>query len=473
MDMNTLTKWIMLAVVPLLTAFTGGNELTDIPNEDGNTADISRRETPEIKKNKLCIAAMAATAENSISTFTFTPVVSYLSLKLATGETATLNNGSSIWGKSSSASADWGTDGVAWFDFTFCSIAAGAGKSIHIKIKDNLMNLDTSKVKEATVILATEGDTARFKVTPVWVAPANATTPSVQPTAFTVNAGAHTEIRVVAPFGGGAASSLSDNIVRCESFNSPTGILTLKGVSAGSTTIKVYNKQDPSKSIDYAVTVKEIPASSYVSITSSDGKTLKWAVGNLVAQGPSSCTIGTPTDKGVHFRWGSLVGYDANDVTTNPSTPAVKPNGYRDSPTFLASEEVTAANLPASPSATWGQGDPCQYYLGGSWRLPTADEYRNNLGCGVTSAATFKVRERFTTAPAGIKMGHGKELFFPAAGLRDSYNGNLKGSGGVGSVWSSSPDGRWDVYHMFFYAGGADMNHSSRTTGRSVRCVQE
>jgi uncharacterized protein (TIGR02145 family) len=65
------------------------------------------------------------------------------------------------------------------------------------------------------------------------------------------------------------------------------------------------------------------------------------------------------------------------------------------------------------------------------------------------------------------------QVFFPAAGGRNYYDGNAKSRGGSGYYWSSRPLNLY-AYYLTFYNGYADMSYSGRRAyGYSVRCVQE
>ena len=55
---------------------------------------------------------------------------------------------------------------------------------------------------------------------------------------------------------------------------------------------------------------------------------LKWATGNLVANGEHSCKIGEPTDGGLYFQFGSLIGWAGGASGDGRGVPASNTPGY-------------------------------------------------------------------------------------------------------------------------------------------------
>lgn len=98
-----------------------------------------------------------------------------------------------------------------------------------------------------------------------------------------------------------------------------------------------------------------------------------WAVGNLVADGENAAKIGTSTARGLMFKFGSLIGFDRSSLAValkptdcsiaSPNIEDKGGNGY-----------TGTGNIPADNFQA-GVGDPCRYYLNGTWRLPTKSEY--------------------------------------------------------------------------------------------------
>lgn len=353
------------------------------------------------------------------------------------------------------ADIQWGSGGNAWFDLTVTDVEGGTGKSVGIRVKNTLPVVGSAQ--EATVVLknkAPGGGDASFTVTPHWVAPTNG---AAQPLSFTVNVGASAEIRLQPPYpyGGVHVTPGSGNGVSCQPLDEASGMIILKGLAARDAEIKVANGQDNSRSISYRVKVTEIAPDKIRTVNG-----VKWAVGNLVRQDVNSCTIGSSTEAGLYFKWGALSGYDA----TNPDC-AVKPNAYVSVTGFTGSPSantVIGNDLPAE-----GTGDPCRYYLGETWRLPTKSEYE---GLGL---ADYEWTVEGETG--GVKTGAAKELFFPLNGLR--YHGSddpVQYKATNGYYWTSVFMGDPNAYGLFFQKNNKPyVGNGHRENGCAVRCVQE
>lgn len=189
---------------------------------------------------------------------------------------------------------------------------------------------------------------------------------------------------------------------------------------------------------------------------------LKWAIGNLVANGANSCKIGAPGDGGLYFQFGSLVGWS---TTGNPSI-VVKPTNYNGDTSWSSSwrGDLTTEDAVA------GTGDPCKYYLGNTWRLPTQAEY----------VTLFENGDYPTTGPwkwdsTSKSMIHTSGLTFPASAFRRDTDGNLNlFVGEIGSFWSASPRDASRGYFLNFTSSSVTPSSSLlRAFGFSVRCVQD
>ena len=189
---------------------------------------------------------------------------------------------------------------------------------------------------------------------------------------------------------------------------------------------------------------------------------LKWATMNIGASKPS--------DYGLYFAWGDTQGYTAEQVGSgegqkyfgwadykygNPDDTGITKYNETDGKTILKPSDDAAA-------ANWG----------GSWRMPTTDEFQA-LGNAVNTAWTADYQG---SGVAGLvctdKTNSSKTLFFPAAG-RCGY-GSVEGVGNGGGYWSSSlvTYDRQVAYSLDFYSDIANWYNSyDRFCGFAVRPV--
>ena len=182
----------------------------------------------------------------------------------------------------------------------------------------------------------------------------------------------------------------------------------------------------------------------------------KWAVGNVVSDGNGGYMIGGETDRGAYISWGNITphfssngstfddGYNwgsANDGQPYASTPGAA---------------ITSASYPnygAVFAANSGY-DAARELLGGTWRLPTADEY-NELIQNTTSSWTTKngvLGMEFTSKINGAKIffretkwGEGTSIvgptvcFYACTSLRDSaYQYYLAADGNGVVIYNSN-----------------------------------
>ena len=207
---------------------------------------------------------------------------------------------------------------------------------------------------------------------------------------------------------------------------------------------------------------------------------IKVAVGSLVFNPASNkVEIGTATDNGLYFQFGSLVGWSS---TGNP-TIAVKPANFDNSGTkedWRSTDKIWQGTTGTVPFTTAGSGsddekagigDPCRYYLGGTWRLPTEDEYKalfNNVSGQWAGSGGWS----WTTSPAPTSATHTNGLKIPASGRRASRDGGLSPIGTTGYYWSASPTGNNGIFLNFASSFVYPRSNIERTSGLSVRCVQ-
>lgn len=193
---------------------------------------------------------------------------------------------------------------------------------------------------------------------------------------------------------------------------------------------------------------------------------LKWATMNVGATGI--------TDTGLYFQWGDTQGYTASQVGSG--------SGQK----YFGWEDYKYGNGTSSPGATGmtkynetdgktvleAVDDAAVANWGGSWRMPTTDEYAA-LGNAVNTAWTSDYK---SSGVAGLvctaKDGSGAELFFPAAG--GCYNGSVFNVGSNGLYWSSSVYSSNVQYAYSLFLGSSYVNWQGnyyRCFGFSVRPV--
>lgn len=232
----------------------------------------------------------------------------------------------------------------------------------------------------------------------------------------------------------------------------------VEGKTAGEVTITATSTEYPGIKGTCKVTVTAQPS-------------ITWAKGNLVAKvDGSGCEIGAATDGGLYFQFGSLVGWTGGANGDGKGTPAnglalavkVTPAGYT-----ATSWSDSYTGDPTETDASTGKGDPCKHYLGGTWRLPTTDEYKALFeNPGYPSTGPWKWENSSATNST-------IDLTFPASGYRIYYGGSLNNVGTLGYYWSSSPNGDNNGYYLGFNSSLVFPSFGgSRAFGLPVRCVQ-
>ena len=180
---------------------------------------------------------------------------------------------------------------------------------------------------------------------------------------------------------------------------------------------------------------------------------LKWATMNVGAS--------KPEEYGDYFAWGetqpkSSYSWSTYKWCNGSSTTLSKYNTSSSNGTVDNKTQLDLADDAAR--ANWG----------GSWRMPTTEEYYELLEkCTWTWTSQNGVNGRKVTGP------NGNSIFLPAAGYR--YGASLYDVGSWGYYWSSSlfienPDFAYPVY---FDSSGIDWDGDWRYSGFSVRPVSE
>lgn len=156
---------------------------------------------------------------------------------------------------------------------------------------------------------------------------------------------------------------------------------------------------------------------------------LKWATMNIGASKPS--------DYGLYFAWGDTRGYTAEQVGSGEGQ---KYFGWADYKYGNGTSEpgntgMTKYNKTDGLTTLKASDDAAVANWGGSWRMPTTDEFQA-LGAAVNTAWT-KVNNVYGILCTD-KKDSSKTLFFPAVGI--CLNGRVDDASKKGLYWSSSLD---------------------------------
>lgn len=194
---------------------------------------------------------------------------------------------------------------------------------------------------------------------------------------------------------------------------------------------------------------------------------IRVAVGNLVADGAHGAKIGKDNDGGLYFQFGSLVGWSGsanadgtgrgknNDVTFSA---VVTPEGYTATRWDLSWTGDPTTDTPAA-----GTGDPCRYYLKGTWRLPTKAECETFIP-GYSNGWSWDDALKSASHTSGLKM--------PTSGMR-YMGGNLFSVDVESLYWSGSISDDESGYTYGFTDEEVKRdNIAARGIGGTVRCVQ-
>ena len=308
--------------------------------------------------------------------------------------------------------------------------------------------------------------------------------------------------------------TVAAKIVAVESVSLDKTTLSLQEGSSGSLTATVKPDNATDKSVEWSSSDATIASvdqdgkvgakkagSAIITVTTKDGgkkaecavsvlaqvatavfiRNLYWATGNLVADGANGAKIGSPTDGGLYFQWGSLLGWKGGATGDGTGLPlessagvmAISPKGYSGSSAWNGKWTGDVA----TDDAATGKGDPCRYYLGGKWRLPTESELRNSLAGKISNDKWEEYPDwKWQASPAGAKYTNGETtLFIPTSGWLRYNLGNLEGVGNQAYFWSS---GTWEDKTNGYCTVITEESVTWETgsilpSGMPVRCVHE
>lgn len=225
---------------------------------------------------------------------------------------------------------------------------------------------------------------------------------------------------------------------------------------------------------------------------------IDWASGNLVWDGNNGCTIGTSGDAGLYFQFGSLVGWTGGATGDGRGTGAptlaakVWPASLSTTPTWSQYyfKETTPTTgvigtdaLTSDNASNNAQGDPCRFYLGNPWRMPTSAEWNTLLG--VSGAALINwnganLKGHYDAPKTGAWFGTAHatsnantSLFMLQSGSRAAADGSMSGSAttyyyssNFVSTGLASPSPSFDA------TGITPAGNADRKIGAPARCVK-
>lgn len=177
---------------------------------------------------------------------------------------------------------------------------------------------------------------------------------------------------------------------------------------------------------------------------------LKWATCNIGAS--------SPEEYGDYFAWGETESNskcnEKNSLTWEKSVSMLKSEG------IVNGQEILNRNYDAA-SVNWG----------GSWRMPTIQEYNELL-----SVCKWRKETKNGKVIYRIIGPNGKSIFFPFAGYCSTeYSNVLNGTEEIGCyTWSSSvKDNKTSALGLILLKKSKETDSEFRYVGRSVRPVTE
>lgn len=212
------------------------------------------------------------------------------------------------------------------------------------------------------------------------------------------------------------------------------GNLDISAFKVGSSDCKVY--------LGDVKLYPQTPSHEYVEIGG-----VKWATMNVGAT--------SVTDTGLYFQWGDISGYTAAQCGSGSGQKYFGWADYKygNGTSSPGNTGMTKYNSTDGKTVLDAEDDAVTADWGGSWRMPTTEEYVA-LGNAVNTAWTTDYQG---SGVAGLvctdKTDSSKVLFFPACGF--CSNGSVIGVGSNGHYWSSSlySSGVQYAYNLYFDDG--------------------
>lgn len=173
-----------------------------------------------------------------------------------------------------------------------------------------------------------------------------------------------------------------------------------------------------------------------------------------------------PSDSGLYFQWGDIVGYTAKQVGKDKQFSWSDYKWSIDgSETNFSKYKTTGATLELADDAT-------HVNMGGSWHMPTPTQIQELID---NTATAWTTSDGVSGGTFTSKKDASKFIFIPAAGY--AMNGLVQSSGEYGSVLASmlSPYSESIAQKLEFYLESTSLNeydwNSGRYNGLPVRGV--
>lgn len=158
------------------------------------------------------------------------------------------------------------------------------------------------------------------------------------------------------------------------------------------------------------------------------GLSVKWAKMNIGAS--------SETDTGLYFQWGDISGYTASQVGSGEGQKYFGWADYKYSNNGGSSaSDMTKYNSTDGKTTLEVGDDAAVANWGGSWRMPTAEEF-NELLKASTITKSWTTVNGVNGYKFSLTADPTKYVFFPAADRCD--NGSVGSVGSRGYYWSSS-----------------------------------
>ena len=173
----------------------------------------------------------------------------------------------------------------------------------------------------------------------------------------------------------------------------------------------------------------------------------------------ATCNVGAnePWESGLYFSWGNVKGHEKGSWYYF----GISNNGpYASTPGAVLTD-----NIPVDAGY-----DAARANLGGSWRMPTKEEFKELVeNCTNERTTQNGVNGRLFTSRI-----NGNSVFFPSAGYY--FGTSLSNDGMYGCYWSSSLNSQTYAYGLFYgyFSGSGDVypqDYSYRFIGYPVRAV--